>query len=113
MHTCKDSQRDVAKQVGVNAGTLNRWLTGAHEPRIPEALALAYAYGLTVDQLFNPAIPLPTEITRRFAVQPPPEVIEQTVREAVEEPPAAPEAPPHAQKARASRKAAKARRHKG
>lgn len=104
MALCRDSQRDIAAQVGVNAGTLNRWLTGAHEPRISEAIKLADAYGLTLDQLFNPSIQLPTEITRKFVVQQPADEIEQNVLRAASDPPApiaTPAAQPPAAQARA------------
>ena len=46
-------QIDVAKEIGVQQGTVSQWEVGNKTPRARMFKAVAKAYGCTVDELLN------------------------------------------------------------
>lgn len=69
-HVWKESQRELADKAGVTGGTVNRWLAGSSEPKISQAIELARAFNLTLDQLFDENTPLPAHSTRVKVLSP-------------------------------------------
>lgn len=64
------SQRQLAKEVGVDIRTFQRWIAAKKpigEPKGSQAVKIANALGLTVDQLLKPDVPLPE--TAKFEIR--------------------------------------------
>ena len=50
----KLSQKQLAKNLGVNHSTVSTWEKGIAEPRVFYAICLAQFFGTTVEELFSP-----------------------------------------------------------
>ncbi len=48
------SQADLAEKLGVSRQTINAIETGRYDPSLPLAFQLAEAFGLRIDEIFNP-----------------------------------------------------------
>ena len=48
------SQADLSEQVGVSRQAINAVETGKHIPSLPLAFKIAEAFGLRVDEVFDP-----------------------------------------------------------
>jgi len=54
---CGLTIRDMAEEIGVGVAALTRWELGEREPSLSTAVALAAAFGVTVDALLGPTPP--------------------------------------------------------
>ena len=51
LELCGLTSRDLIEELGIEHAHLSAWLTGRHLPSLPAALAMAQAFGVTVEQL--------------------------------------------------------------
>lgn len=69
MSAWEESNVGLARDLGVDNSQVSRWRSGKNEIKRPEMVALSRHYRLSLDQLFNDDVELPSEMSRTRTVR--------------------------------------------